>query len=1090
VTPPSQATAAPVSGQRSGRLQAGSARSGGLQAANARSADLKVGIDGLKSAATPAATLRLVESYGKLPLSFEANQGQTDSQVKFLSRGRGYTLFLTGDEAVLALPKPSGISNQSSVFRNAKIETRNSAIFNLQSEIPNRQSLLPSPTDNGLRAVGNRQSPIGNSPAPGPESRAAAVLRLKLLGANPNARVTGLDPLPGKSNYFLGNDPKKWRTNVPNYAKVQYKGIYPGIDLIYYGNQGKLEYDFVVAPDADPAAIRLAVETGPLTPSPSPRGRGWPGGPGEGAPPRIDSNGDLVIQADAGDVRFHKPVVYQPSPSPGSRVPSPDPPVPALSILNRQSSIDNRQFLDGRYTITARNQVAFEIPAYDRTRPLVIDPLLSYSTYLGLGTARGIAVDSPGNAYLVGYTPSMDFPTTPGAVQTTFAGEPYDAFVTKFDASGSALTYSTYLGGSNTGPKNTGQDYGVDISVDSAGNAYVTGWTNSRDFPVTPDAFRTAIPPGGSDWFFFVAKLNATGSALVYSTYLGGSSGLGAGIAVDSAGNAYVTGVTGYTDFPTTPGVYQSTFGGVFDAFVTKLNPTGSTLIYSTYLGGSGDDRGNDIALDSGAYAYVAGNGFVTKLNAAGSGLIYSTSVGAFCYGVAVDSADNAYVTGSTYHLTGSTDSPGAFVAKLDATGSITYSLYLGGSVRDIGRAVAVDSYGNAYVTGSANSPTQFPTTADAFQTTFGGGTYDAFLSKLNPTGSTLIYSTYLGGSYDDQGYGISLDSAGNAYITGLTNSLNFPTTPGAFQTTSVGGYVFAAKFSSLTLPAVSLSATSVSFGNQVIGTTSTGQTLTLTNAGDAPLTLSGIVATSDFAQTNNCPLSDVSLAPGASCSISVTFTPAAIGTRTGKVTITDNASGSPHQVSLTGNGTSGAVSLSSSMLTFGNQMVGTNSEPQTLILSNSGGTLLTIMGVATSGDFAQTNDCPISPVTLGAGASCTFSVTFHPTATGTQVGALTIRDSAPGSPHVVSLTGTGVAPAVTLSAASLTFANQAVGTTSAPQTVTLSNTGTALLTITSIAASGDYIQSNTCGLSVDGGPTVLSALPLPPRRRESAPEV
>ena len=518
----------------------------------------------VRPSATSAANLsgasqpQLLASYARLPLSFEANHGQTDRQVKFLSRGSAYTLFLTSNETVLSLSKPA-----TPVARR-RIDT-----------------------------VAMGQEVVENKPI------TTTVLRMRLLGANPAAEISGLEELVGKSNYFIGNDPKKWRTNVPNYARVKYRDVYPGVDLVYYGNQRELEYDFVVAPGGDPQAIRLGIE---------------------GAKKAvIDAQGDLVLHTNEGDVCLHKPTIYQ--------------------------EVDGaKQPIAGHYVLRDKRQAGFEVGAYDAARPLVIDPVLSYSTYLGgsgsFESGIGIAVDSAGSAYVTGDTNSTNFPTTSGAFQTTFGGGFSDAFVTKLNPAGSALVYSTYLGGS-------ADDRGHGIAVDSAGNAYVTGVTASTNFPTTSGAFQTTF--GGAPSDAYVTKLNPAGSALVYSTYLGGvENDQGSAIAVDSAGSAYVTGLTFSTNFPTASPI-QAAKAGDFDAFVTKLNAAGSALVYSTYLGGSGFDWGHGIAVDSAGNAYVAGQTrstnfptaspiqaanagdfdvFVTKLNAAGSALVYSTYLG------------------------------------------------------------------------------------------------------------------------------------------------------------------------------------------------------------------------------------------------------------------------------------------------------------------------------------------------------------------------------------------------------------------------------------------------------------------------------
>ena len=467
--------------------------------------------------------------------------------------------------------------------------------------------------------------------------------------------------------------------------------------------------------------------------------------------------------------------------------------------------------------------IAFSLSEYNPMYPLVIDPSLVYSTYLGGSGGEhgdlgmGIAIDSSGSAYVVGTTDSADFPTTSGTYNRTFGG-PRDVFVTKLNPSGSSLIYSTYLGGSGDYPWNM-----VGIAVDSSGNAYITGTTNSSIFPVTGSAFNQTFSGNGDG---FITKLNPSGSSLVYSTFIGGSDAdICSHIAVDSNGNAYVTGYTGSNDFPTTSGAYNQTFGGIVDGFITKLNPTGSSLIYSTYLGGSGYEYGNDIAVDGNRSAYVTGytysdsfptssgaysrtfagneDAFISKLNPSGSSLDYSTYLGGWHidvgHSIAVDSGGNAYVTGYTYSNDFPTTSgtynqtfgdqgyQDAFVTKLNPSGSsLVYSTYLGGQSVDHGYGVAVDKGGNTYVTGVTHSG-DFPTTANAYNRTF-SGTGDVFISKLNPAGSSLLFSTYLGCPGEDVGLDIAADNSSNVYVTGFTYSNNFPTTPGAYNRSYGGG--------------------------------------------------------------------------------------------------------------------------------------------------------------------------------------------------------------------------------------------------------------------------------------------------------------
>jgi hypothetical protein len=1065
-----------------------------------------------------AAHPRFEEAYGKLPLSFEVNKGQTDSTVKFLSRGSGYSLFLTGNEAVLALRKP-GVRSQDSGFRrhkpgepdfgaahwgSADLAFRSAAFPGLlrspelETDARTADPRTGSALQGLLGSAASFQFPVSNfqTPATNDEPRTtSALLRMKLVRANPNPKIVGTDELPGKSNYFIGNDPKKWRTNVTNYAKVKYGNVYPGVDLVYYGNQGQLEYDFVVQPGADPRQIALDVGAG-LVPA--------QGGHPQGVPLRIGTDGDLVVGTDGGEVIFHKPVVYQ----------------PATYNELRTTNGGGRQLLEGQYVLRGYNRIAFQLADYDRRRPVVIDPVLAYSTYLGgddIDLSSGIAVDASGNAYVTGLTDSTDFPVTPGAFQTTFAAcYPYDcyaAFVSKLNAAGSALVYSTYLGGSSGGGGNG-------IAVDGSGNAYITGGTSSRDFPTTPGAFQTVCQAEGRQ-SVFVTKLNAAGSGLLYSTCLGWVS-TGLGVAIDASGNAYVTGES-QGDLPTTPGAFQTTFkGGSYyqtDAFVSKLNAAGSALVYSTYLGGTGDDNGSGIAVDASGSAYVTGRtdsynfpitpgtfqttccgAFVTKLNPSGSALVYSTYLGGSGEdsgsGVAIDSGGSAYVTG----WTSSSDFPttpgafqttyggrglcgravpcgDAFVSKLNSTGSaLVYSTYLGGSGNDNGSSIAVDTFGNAYVTGGAGSG--FPTTPGAFQDPSNQG---SFVTKLNGAGSGLVYSTSsIGGS------GIALDAAGNAYLTGSTGSSNLPSTPGAFQTTFRGvndlADAFVAKISFLNAPGIAWAPGSLTFGPQPVGIASAPQAVALLDAGSQPLSITSIVASSDFAQTNTC---GSAVQPGAPCTLSVTFKPTAMGTRSGAITITDNAAGSPHQFLLTGTGSGQPeLTLTPASLTFASQQVGTTSQAQPVTLTNTGSGPLAITSIAKTGDFAQTNNCgsAVSP-----GASCTLTVTFTPTAIGTRSGNVTITDDAAGSPQFVSLTGTGIRPLVRLAPASVAFLQllRTVGTTSLPQTVNLTNVGSTELDISGITLagpdSGDFAQSNNCSPTVAAGASCVIKVTFTP---------
>jgi hypothetical protein len=658
--------------------------------------------------------VRVERTYLGLPLSFEANRGQTDARVKFLSRGQGYTLFLTRrGGALLALRRPEPKGDQ--------------------------QAIAPAMAFKAL------------------ESRAAsgaAVVSMHVVGGNARPEVEGVGELSGKANYFIGKDATKWRRKVPLFSKVVYHQVYRGVDLVYYGQQRKLEHDFVVAPGSDPHAITLRF------------------GGSKGM--SLDSSGALVLEVEGGQVRFEKPHIYQ-----------------ELSGARKE--------VPGGYVLKKRHEVGFEVASYDASQPLVIDPTLAYSTYLGGSSGdagQAVAVDAAGNAYVTGFTGSTDFPTTPGAFQSSKLASYANAFVTALNSDGSGLVYSTYLGGSSS-------DGGLGIALDAAGNAYITGGTESADFPTTPGAFQSSKPAPGNVFNAFVTKLNSDGSALIYSTYLGGSAyDLARGIAVrqrhrgdqegHEAGRAvrvYVTGYTYSSDFPITPGAFQPTKPNgpsASTAFVTALNSDRSGLIYSTYLGGSSNYLGDaalGIALDAGGRVYVTGYAYSADFPTTGHA--FQSSKPGIGGGVS-----------------------NAFVTALNSHGSeLIYSTYLGGSYPDQGSGIAVDAAGNAYVTGDTYSR-DFPTTPDAFQS-FNRGTKNVFVTALNADGSGLVYSTYLGGSYDDTGGGIGLwqrhrgdeerheaRRTVQVYVTGRTYSTDFPTTPNAFQTAklSVGTTGFVAK--------------------------------------------------------------------------------------------------------------------------------------------------------------------------------------------------------------------------------------------------------------------------------------------------------
>jgi hypothetical protein len=706
---------------------------------------------GVTSAAD--ASHRVAANYGKIPLSFEPNKGQTDPSVQFLSRGSGYSLFLTRDEVVLNLER--------------------------------QRSASPSQTP-------------GSQPGVAPVD----TLRMKLVGASAATTITGLEPQSGVVSYLIGNDHKKWHTGIQTFGKVNFAQVYPGVDLVFYGNQRQLEYDFVVAAGADASRIGWQID---------------------GAKPTIDADGNLVLSAANGPAGFKKPVLYQ-------------------------MDGDRKVAVEGAFTV-AGNRIGFQLGSYDHAKPLIIDPVLTYASYLGgsfvdtigswpnyngsgnsyatTAVTQGIAIDSEGSAYVTGTTQSNDFPVqnpymnTPAKSTASYSIED-TAFVTKFSPDGSSLVYSTYLGGSDS-------DNGMAITVDSAGEAFVTGWTDSPDFPTTSGAYQTICGPGYTDWWApaetttcpggtmspFLFKLNAAGSGLVYSTFLGGAgNAMGEAIAVDAAGRAYLVGdsetrcqvpgyqgvLAPYSCFPTTSGAIisgtQVVSGSDYDAFIAVFDPTGANLLYSSLFGdmvlsaatceqgetcyGLADTFGISVAVDASGNFYLAGETNGMELPTT-PGVIQPTT------GPERSASQQNIVAGIR-----------GFIAKFNPVttaggSSLAYATYLGGSTVEPGdsnggstdsvNSIITDANGNAYVYGATDSP-DFPVTSGAYQTSCAIGVVNcqrsAFVAKLNPTGTALVWSTYLGsrsGNLDGVSLTgpIQLDGNGNVYVTGKAEAGNFP---------------------------------------------------------------------------------------------------------------------------------------------------------------------------------------------------------------------------------------------------------------------------------------------------------------------------
>ena len=925
-----------------------------------------------------------------LPLFFEANQGQTDARVKFLSRGRGYSLFLTADEAVLRLrPQSSSKEKQDA------------------AEVP-------------------------------------GVIRMRLAGASPAARVSGAELLPGRSNYFIGNRPERWHRDIRQYARVNYSAVYPGIDLTYYGNQGQLEFDFRVAPGADPKQIALTCD---------------------GASARLDA-GDLVLSTGHGDARFHAPTVYQ--------------------LVGSE-----KKAIAGSFQQLAGNRIGFQIGAYDHGRELIIDPSLSYFTYLGGSgseTNAVVAVDPSLNIYLAGTTDSADFPVTNGSVRTGTR----NVFVAKLNPSTplplSQLIYATYIGG-------TGADDTAGVAVDSNGQVFVAGSTTSTNYPTTAGAFQTA--PAGPGTHGFVTKLDANGTPL-YSTYLSGTNesnntnDLITGLAIDTRGDAFVTGTTDSTDvatgFPATPSGYQISSLAATQFFASKIDTTktgASSMAYSTYFGGATPAEpqitGGGIAIDNSGNMYITGatdflfdpaavadsprtnfpilnaqqacldqaptvtscdlnqtaqDAFLAKINpnrAGTVGLIYSTYLGGSAddagLGVAVDSANNAYVTGQT--LSGDWTPPvspapfqtafagsgvnnhDAFVAKIgNPSGStlypLTYFTYLGGTGDDVGQAIAVDAVQGAHVTGTTGSP-DLPVLNPLAEQLAPGAPTDAFVAQIITTSTGRAagdYLVYLGGNQPDRGLGIAVDANNTTYVAGETQSTDFPRpssppAPPPFQPNVNGKDAFLARISATSVfvePAdtpPTASPNPASLGNQV--------TFTYTFVNNGPDPAAHVVFSGSF-PSSGVTFNSATSSPGGTCPTPVNST---VLCNVGAVAVNSKAT-----VSVVLTPTTGTKSL--------------NVAPS---LSVNGGSFVAFPSVdpVPVNDFAITVDPP--SVTINAGESTSFVATLTPIPSYSS--AITMSDT--GLP--TASTGTFTSTTVNLSGSSPGTTTLNISTTARPVT-------------------------------------------------------
>jgi len=679
---------------------------------------------------------KVLKDISSMPLAFTENQGQWDDKVMFRASSGGATMWFAEDGAYYQF-------------------TRN---------IPKESNI-----GNTIESVSDR---FGESI----DSTETMMIKATFVGANLYPKMIGEGKLDYKCNYFRGNDPDKWHTNIPNYKSVIYNEIYTGIDLKYYGNGKQMEYDFIVAPGADPSQIMVQYDGAKSI--------------------DVNESGQLVVETDWGEIVEHKPYVYQ--------------------------VVDNsRELIECEYVLIDNNVFGFYLPeGYDTEFALLIDPVLSYSTYLDGTTGgpldsygAGIAIDASGAAYVVGYTHTSDFPVTPTAYDTSY-NVGWEIFVTKINNSGDSLIYSTYIGGDD-------HDWGFDIAIDAFGAAYVLGYSQSSDYPTTYNAYDSS-PNGNYDCT--ITKLNSSGDSLIYSTYCGGSNhDITSGITIDAAGSSYITGYTTSNNYPTTSNAYDTTLYGGQDVFITKLNSTGDSLLYSTYLGGSLEERGNSISVNQSGEAWVTGytdspnfptssnaydsdyngsnDGFVIRMSSQGDSLLYSTFLGGNVddvgHDITVSTAGEVYVAGTTnsddfptttgaYNTIHNGNHDG-FVAKFNIAGdSLLYSTYLGGSDVDQAYDIVVDATGTAYVGGRSKS-SNFPTIGGPIKTI--PDIADVFVSKINKYGDTLIYSTLLGGSGDDMCLAIDIDTTGAAYITGRTFSNDFQTTNSAFDATHNGGW-------------------------------------------------------------------------------------------------------------------------------------------------------------------------------------------------------------------------------------------------------------------------------------------------------------
>ena len=999
---------------------------------------------------TPEAAAQRASSLPAPPLVFEQNAGQAIAPVQFVARGAGYAMQFAPLETAITLRRSGQLAGLS------------------------------------VGLLINRWLARG-----APQS---ASIRMSLVGARATS-WQGERVLAGRSHYLLGNDPARWITDIRQFERIRASGVYSGIDLVFHGRGGELEYDFHVAPGADPASIAWRIQGA--------------------AEIGIEADGGALIRTAVGDINIRRPVAWQIDAG-GARRP-----------------------VAARLALRGGRDLVFTLGNFDHGRELVIDPVISYGALFGgsdnTTIALGMTTDAAGAIVVSGTTCSLQYPAVAGSLQAqggeVFGYDPCeDAFVSKLDATGRSLLFSTFLGG-------TDRDAAGRIAIDPSGAVYVTGITLSNDFPTTANAPQRVLNGAPNcrlarNTVFicadaFISKLSADGSTLLYSTLLGGSRfDFGVGLALDAAGAAHVQGWSNSTDFPTTVGALQRVYGGgtcfagitpCYDAFVAKLAPDGGSLSYSTYLGGNDQEYGSGIVVDADGNAYLTGNtvsqnfpttagtvrtshtagsqpdGYVVKLNPGGSALVWSTLLGGGAidvpYDLALDPANGVTIAGTTdsadfpvtagaYRTTASGPAGpceledleliicgDAFVSRLNADATaLVFSSYLGGSGPDAAYGIARDAAGDYWVGGETRSP-NFPTTADSINSP--STVLRGFVAQLAANGATLKFATQLGSDTV-----VALRTGAGGEVFGAGTGLG-PTTPGAYVSDPAHYGAFAFKLVAGVAPRLTVAPASQSV-NAAIGGTSAPRTFTITNASAVAANLavgsveaSGSTTTADdFVATDDCP---TQLAPGGTCTATVRLRPSSAGNKSGALKILSNAIDAPQTVSVGGNaGLVLAGAFAPGTLVFADQAPGTQSTVLPASLANSGVIGATNRGFTTTGPNAD--DFVFDTINCQPESFCTLNVRFAPMAgaNGARTATVSLESDTANSPNLLQLSGTANSgAAATLSTTTLDFG--AVRTSgSDTRQVRLTNGGGAALTnVAAVLAGADYsFAFNGCNLA------------------------